>query len=183
MIAVIGSTSQIWDIGSTNGTTVNGRRIEEPTDLAPDDVIGLGDACLVLELVEELGDDELERQFDHGQGLQREGKEREALAHFERVVESGHRHLAARAAHAAGRICEHLGLETRAVEHYRGAIGEGESEIAALAACDLGKLLARRGDFSQAADAFDYAIRFGDDKTRAEAIRERSDALPGFDNS
>lgn len=60
LIAVIGATSRIWDLGSTNGTTVNGRRIEETTELAPGDVIGLGDARLVLELVEQVGPSEVE---------------------------------------------------------------------------------------------------------------------------
>jgi RND superfamily putative drug exporter len=43
------SEAVVEDLGSTNGTFVNGRRIDRPTAVGPDDVVMIGSAAIVLE--------------------------------------------------------------------------------------------------------------------------------------
>jgi hypothetical protein len=48
-IDVEGTTCRITDLGSSNGTYVNGRRISEPTELKHGDAIKIGDSYFVVE--------------------------------------------------------------------------------------------------------------------------------------
>jgi hypothetical protein len=48
-VSVAGSTITIEDLGSTNGTFVNGTRIEAPTTLAPGDTVRIGATTFALE--------------------------------------------------------------------------------------------------------------------------------------
>jgi pSer/pThr/pTyr-binding forkhead associated (FHA) protein len=45
-IAVLAGTVTVEDLGSTNGTFVNGRQVREPTRLAPGDELSLGSEAL-----------------------------------------------------------------------------------------------------------------------------------------
>ncbi|MDI3281737.1 FHA domain-containing protein [Polyangium sp. 15x6] len=49
-----GGTIRIEDLGSTNGTFVNAEQIQKPLDLAPGDVIEIGDASLRIEAAPEV---------------------------------------------------------------------------------------------------------------------------------
>jgi serine phosphatase RsbU (regulator of sigma subunit) len=49
-----GETYFVQDAGSRNGTFVNGERISQPTELAPGDVIGIGNARIVFEPSQDL---------------------------------------------------------------------------------------------------------------------------------
>jgi predicted component of type VI protein secretion system len=48
-VSVAGSTITIEDLGSTNGTFVNGAKIEAPTTLAPGDTVRIGATTFALE--------------------------------------------------------------------------------------------------------------------------------------
>ncbi len=50
-IVVDGSTALLEDLGSKNGTYLNGRPLKDPTYLADDDRIGLGSHVVVLRLI------------------------------------------------------------------------------------------------------------------------------------
>ena len=43
----------IWDLGTSNGTMVNGRKIREATSLAENDLIKIGESVFVIKLLEE----------------------------------------------------------------------------------------------------------------------------------
>ncbi len=42
----------IWDLGTSNGTTVNGKKIREATTLAENDLIKIGESVFVIKLLE-----------------------------------------------------------------------------------------------------------------------------------
>jgi len=120
---------------------------------------------------------ELEDRFNRGRELQGAAKHKDAVAVFEQLAKSGDPNFVGPASYALARSWEQLGNPTGAINAYQRAVAAGHRDAAAAAAYSLGKLLARRHEFSEAADAFDTAARFGDERMRAAAAKQRSEAL------